>query len=121
MEYITLNNDVKMPVLGYGTYQTPSRITERCVADALRVGYRSIDTAQCYGNEQEVGLACRKSGITRSELFITTKLWACHGYQDTLRSIDSSLKKIGMDYIDGRGIIGTNQKKPSKIKGLQMI
>ena len=89
-----------MPILGYGTYQTPARITERCVADALRVGYRSIDTAQCYGNEQEVGLACRKSGITRSELFITTKLWACHGYQDTLRSIDSSLKKIGMDYID---------------------
>ena len=100
MEYITLNNGVEMPQLGYGTYQTPSRITEQCVADALRVGYRSIDTAQCYGNEQEVGLACQKSGIARSELFITTKLWACHGYQDTLRSIDSSLKKIGMDYID---------------------
>ena len=100
MEYIILNNGVKMPVLGYGTYQTPPRITEQCVADALRVGYRSIDTAQCYGNEREVGLACRKSGIPRSELFITTKLWACHGYQDTLRSIDGSLKKIGMDYID---------------------
>ena len=100
MEYITLNNGVQMPILGYGTYQTPSRITEQCVADALRVGYRSIDTAQCYGNEREVGLACHKSGIPRSELFITTKLWACHGYQDTLRSIDGSLKKIGMDYID---------------------
>ncbi len=100
MESITLNNGVKMPVLGYGTYQTPPRITERCVSDALSVGYRSIDTAQCYGNEQEVGLACRKSGIPRSELFITTKLWACHGYQDTLRSIDGSLKRIGMDYID---------------------
>ena len=72
VEYITLNNGVEMPVLGYGTYQTPSRITEQCVTDALRVGYRSIDTAQCYGNEQEVGLACRKSGIARSELFITT-------------------------------------------------
>lgn len=106
VEYITLNNGVEMPVLGYGTYQTPPRITERCVADALRVGYRLIDTAQCYGNEQEVGLACRKSGIARSELFITTKLWACHGYQDTLRSIDGSLKKIGMDYIDARVIIG---------------
>ena len=100
MEYITLNNGVEMPILGYGTYQTPAWITEQCVTDALRVGYRSIDTAQCYGNEHEVGLACRKSGIPRSELFITTKLWACHGYQDTLRSIDSSLKKIGMDYID---------------------
>lgn len=100
MEYITLNNGVEMPILGYGTYQTPSRITEQCVTDALRVGYRSIDTAQCYGNEREVGLACRKSGIPRSGLFITTKLWACHGYQDTLRSIDSSLKRIGMDYID---------------------
>ncbi|MDE7428936.1 MAG: aldo/keto reductase [Lachnospiraceae bacterium] len=95
-----------MPVLGYGTYQTPPWITERCVEAALRVGYRSIDTAQCYGNEQEVGLACRKSGIARSDLFITTKLWACHGYQDTLRSIDGSLKKIGMDYIDARVIIG---------------
>lgn len=100
MEYITFNNGVTMPILGYGTYQTPPRITEQCVADALRVGYRSIDTAQCYGNEHEVGLACRKSGITRSELFVTTKLWACHGYQDTLRSIDGSLKKLDLDYID---------------------
>ena len=100
MEYITLNNGVEMPILGYGTYQIPSRITEQCVADALHAGYRSIDTAQCYGNEHEVGLACRKSGIPRSELFITTKLWACHGYRDALLSIDNSLKKIGMDYID---------------------
>lgn len=100
MEYITLNNGVEMPILGYGTYQTPSRITEQCVADALRIGYRSIDTAQCYGNEHEVGLACRKSGIPRSELFITTKLWACHGYNDTLRSIEGSLKKLDLDYID---------------------
>ncbi|MCM1055766.1 MAG: aldo/keto reductase [Bacteroides sp.] len=100
METVTLNNGVKMPILGYGTYQTPAGITERCVADALRIGYRSIDTAQCYGNEREVGSACRKSGIARSELFITTKLWACRGYQDTLRSIDNSLKAIGMDYID---------------------
>ena len=95
-----MNNGVKMPLLGYGTYQTPSRITEQCVSDALKIGYRSIDTAQCYGNEREVGLACRKSGIARSELFITTKLWACHGYQDTLRSIDGSLKELNLDYID---------------------
>ncbi len=100
MEYVTLNNDVKMPILGYGTYQTPSRIAEKCVSDALKAGYRSIDTAQCYGNEREVGLACRKSGIPRSEIFITTKLWACFGYRDTLRSIDESLLRIGMDYID---------------------
>ena len=100
MEHITLNNGVEMPILGYGTYQTPSRITQRCVEDALSVGYRSIDTAQCYGNEREVGLACKSSGIARSELFITTKLWACHGYQDTLRSIEGSLKKLDLDYID---------------------
>ena len=100
MVYITLNNGVEMPALGYGTYQTSPRVTQRCVEDALKVGYRSIDTAQCYGNEREVGLACRCSQIPRSEIFITTKLWACHGYQDTLRSIDGSLKKIGLDYID---------------------
>lgn len=100
MEHIILNNGVEMPVLGYGTYQTPPRITEQCVTNALHLGYRLIDTAQCYGNEHEVGLACRKSGISRSKLFITTKLWACHGYQDTLRSIDGSLKKLGMDYLD---------------------
>ena len=100
MEYVTLNNGVKMPMIGYGTYQTSPKITEKCVSDAIYFGYRSIDTAQCYGNEKEVGLACRKSGIARKELFITTKLWACHSYQDTLRSIDSSLKKLNMDYID---------------------
>ncbi len=79
MEYATLNNGVKMPMVGYGTYQTPARITEKCVAEALRAGYRSIDTAQCYGNEREVGMACRKSGIPREELFITTKLWGAMG------------------------------------------
>ncbi len=100
MEYITLINGVKMPIIGYGTYQTPARITERCVSEALQAGYRSIDTAQCYGNEKEVGIACRKSGIPREELFITTKLWGCRGYKDTLRSIESSLKRIDMDYID---------------------
>lgn len=100
MEFITLNNGVKMPQIGYGTYQTPPEITEKCVTEAINVGYRSIDTAQCYGNEKQVGIACQKSGIARNELFITTKLWACHSYQDTLRSIDSSLKKLNMDFID---------------------
>lgn len=100
MEYVTLNNGVKMPQIGYGTYQIPPGITEKCVAEAIHAGCRSIDTAQCYGNEKEVGLACRRSGIARNELFITTKLWACRGYQDTLRSIDISLKKLDVDYID---------------------
>ena len=100
MENITLNNGVQMPLLGYGTYQTPPHITERCVSDALNIGYRSIDTAQCYGNEREVGLACRKSGIARSELFITTKLWACRSYRDTIESIENSLRRINLDYID---------------------
>ena len=100
MDYVTLNNGVEMPILGYGTYQTPARITQRCVEEALEVGYRSIDTAQCYGNEKEVGLACKKAGLPREDLFVTTKLWACHGYQDTLRSIEGSLKRVGLDYID---------------------
>ena len=89
-----------MPLIGYGTYQTPPSITEQCVSNALRIGYRSIDTAQCYGNEREVGLACRKSGIRREELFITTKLWGCRQYSDTLRSIDASLRRLNLGYID---------------------
>jgi len=100
MNKITLNNGVQMPLLGFGTYQESVRLSEDCVAEALRMGYRSLDTAQWYGNEREVGAACRKSGIPRGELFITTKLWACRGYDDTLRSIDSSLLALGMDYID---------------------
>ena len=85
-----------MPILGYGTYQTPARITQRCVEDALSVGYRSIDTAQCYRNEHEVGLACRQSGIARSELFITTKLWACRSYRmdDIVSSLRSQILQI---------------------------
>ncbi len=100
METITLNNGVVMPIIGYGTYQTPPDMTEQCVDTALSLGYRSIDTAQCYGNEREVGLACRSSGVPRNQLFITTKLWGCRGYEDTLRSIDGSLKRLNMDYID---------------------
>lgn len=100
MNTISLNNGVQMPLLGYGTYQEGARITEGCVAEALRAGFRSFDTAQWYRNEREVGAACRKCGIPRDELFITTKLWACRGYADTLRSIDSSLLALGLDYID---------------------
>ena len=97
---ITLNNGVQMPMIGYGVYQIPSVMTERCVTDALNVGYRLIDTAQCYGNERQVGNAVKKSGFARNEVFITTKLWGGRGYRDTISSIDSSLKALGMDFID---------------------
>lgn len=89
-----------MPRIGYGVYQISPSQTERCVLDALSVGYRSIDTAQCYYNEVEVGQAVRAAGIPRNEVFITTKLWGGRGYTDTVRSIDQSLKSLGMDYID---------------------
>ncbi|MBR1443502.1 MAG: aldo/keto reductase [Firmicutes bacterium] len=97
---ITLNNGVKMPRIGYGVYQIPSIITEKCVADALNIGYRLVDTAQCYGNEKQVGRAIKKSQLARDEVFITTKLWGGRGYRDTVDSIDSSLKNLDLDYID---------------------
>lgn len=97
---IRLNNGVEMPRIGYGVYQIPSTITERCVRDALSVGYRSVDTAQCYGNESATGRAIKASGIPRNEIFVTTKLWGGRGYRDTVASIDSSLTALGMDYID---------------------
>lgn len=100
MEEITLNNGIKMPQIGYGVYQIPAAITEQCVADALNVGYRSIDTAQCYGNERAVGAAIRKSGLHRDEVFITTKLWGCRAYKDAQISINESLKRLNSDYID---------------------
>lgn len=100
MERVTLNNGVEMPLVGYGTYQMAARITVEYVLRAINVGYRLIDTAQCYGNEREVGCACRKSGIARRELFVTTKLWSCRSYSDTLRSIDESLSRLDIDYID---------------------
>ena len=97
---IRLNNGIEMPRIGYGVYQIPSVITERCVRDALEVGYRSIDTAQCYGNEKAVGKAVRASGIPREQVFVTTKLWGGRGYKDTAASIDDSLRALNMDYID---------------------
>ena len=78
MEYISLNNGVKMPILGYGVYQVTKEECERCVLDALKVGYRAIDTAQSYFNEEEVGNAIQKSGIPREEIFLTTKVWIEH-------------------------------------------
>ena len=101
MEFVTLNNGVKMPKLGYGVYQVDASETERCVADAIAVGYRSIDTAQAYNNEEGVGEAVAKSGLARDELFITTKVWISNaGYEKAKASIEESLKKLKTDYID---------------------
>ena len=100
MENIRLNNGVEMPLIGFGTYQMPARITEQCVLKALAIGYRHIDTAQCYYNEREVGQAVRSSGLKREEIFITTKLWGCRGYRDTLTSIENSLRTLDIGYID---------------------
>lgn len=101
MEYVTLNNGVKMPILGYGVYQVSNAECERCVLDAVSVGYRSIDTAQAYGNEEAVGNAVKKCGIPRNELFITTKVWISNGgYENSKKSLQESLKKLQSDYID---------------------
>lgn len=101
MEYVTLNNGVKMPKLGYGVYQIDLAEAERCVLDAISVGYRSIDTAQAYGNEEGVGNAIVKCGIPRDELFITTKVWISNaGYEKAKTSIEESLRKLQTDYID---------------------
>lgn len=101
MEYVTLNNGVKMPVLGYGVYQVTPEECERCVLDAISVGYRSIDTAQAYANEECVGSAIQKCGIPREELFITTKVWISNaGYEKAKVSIEESLRKLQTDYID---------------------
>lgn len=83
MEYVILNNGVKMPMLGYGVYQVTKEECERCVLDALKTGYCSIDTAQSYFNEEEVGSAIKKSGIARGDIFLTTKVWIEHyGYEE---------------------------------------
>ncbi len=101
MEYVTLNNGVKMPILGYGVYQVDPAECERCVLDAIDVGYRSIDTAQAYANEEGVGNALAKCGIPRSDMFITTKIWISNaGYEKAKASIDDSLNKLKTDYID---------------------
>ena len=101
MEYVTLNNGVKMPKLGYGVYQTPPEETERCGLDAIKIGYRSIDTAQAYGNEEGVGNGMKKSGLPREEFFVTTKVWISNaGYEKAKASIEESLRKLQTDYID---------------------
>lgn len=101
MEYAELNTGVKMPMLGYGVYQTPPEETERCVLEAVDVGYRSIDTAQAYGNEEGVGSALAKSGLPREEIFLTTKVWISNaGYERAKASIEESLQKLRTSYLD---------------------
>lgn len=97
MQFVTLNNGIKMPILGYGT----SRIKdEKIILKAIKAGYRLIDSAQMYGNEEEVGLAVKNSGIKREEFFITTKLSSDMSYEETLKSFELSMKKLKLDYLD---------------------
>lgn len=101
MREVRLNNGIMMPAIGFGVYQIKKSETQRAVSDALEVGYRSIDTAASYFNEEEVGLAIRSSGIKREEIFVTSKLWVQdYEYEDALRAFDRSLKLLGLDYID---------------------
>lgn len=101
MEYVTLSNDVRMPILGYGVYQVTQNECERCVLDALEVGYRSIDTAQSYFNEEQVGSAIKKSDVPREDIFLTTKVWVEHyGYEECRKSVEESMRKLQTDYID---------------------
>lgn len=101
MEQITLYNGVKMPIVGYGVYQVSKEECERCVMDALAVGYRSIDTAQSYFNEEEVGNAIKKSGVPREDIFLTTKVWVEHyGYEEAKKSVFESMRKLRTDYLD---------------------
>ncbi len=101
MQYVTLNNGVTMPQLGYGVYQVSSAECERCVLDAIGAGYRAIDTAQSYGNEEAVGSAVKKCGVPRNELFLTTKVWISNaGYEKARASIEKSLRNLQTEYID---------------------
>ncbi len=101
MKTVTLNNGVVMPQIGYGVYQVTPEECERCVTDALSVGYRMVDTAQVYHNEEGVGAAVKKSGIPRDELFLVSKVWISnYGYEKAKASIDESLRKLSTDYID---------------------
>lgn len=101
MQTITLYNGIKMPLLGFGTFQIPSKDTQRCVEEALEIGYRHIDTASAYNNEKEVGAAMRSSGIKREKIFITTKLWVSDMSEEgAKRAFEKSLENLGLDYLD---------------------
>ena len=100
MEYIQLNNGIKMPSIGFGVYQIPLLMTKQCVLDALAIGYRHIDTARNYGNEREVGEALIDSGISRAEIFLTTKIYGADSYRQACQYIDEALNKLQTKYID---------------------
>ena len=101
VEYVKLANGVEIPKIGYGVFQISKDDAPRCVREAIETGYRHIDTAQSYFNEAEVGQGIKDSGIDRKDLFLTTKIWISnYGYENTLRSVDVSLKKLGTDYLD---------------------
>lgn len=101
MEYVKLNNGVEMPIISFGVYQISKEDTKRCVLDAIKSGYRGIDTAQSYFNESEVGDAIVECGVPREELFITTKVWIDHyGYEECKASVEESLRKLKTDYLD---------------------
>ncbi|MEV2231911.1 aldo/keto reductase [Streptomyces phaeochromogenes] len=102
METVTLNNGVEMPVLGFGVFQIPAEETEQAVTEALAAGYRLLDTAAAYGNEEAVGRAIKNSGIPREELFVTTKLWVqdAPAQENTKRAFEASLTKLGLDHVD---------------------
>lgn len=101
MKQVRLNNGVMMPAIGFGVFQIPAEETERIVSEVLETGYRMIDTAAAYFNEQQVGDAIRKSGLKREEIFVTSKLWVQdYEYDDALRAFDSTMKKLGLDYLD---------------------
>ncbi|MCB5240042.1 aldo/keto reductase [Niallia circulans] len=101
MEFVTLNNGLKMPQLGFGVWQVADEQATSAVAKALEVGYRSIDTAMIYKNEKGVGKAIKESSVPREELFITTKVWnSDQGYENTLKAFDESLERLGLEYVD---------------------
>ena len=101
MEYVKLNNGIDMPLLGFGVYQIAPEICEQCVLDAIETGYRLIDTAAAYMNEQAVGAAIRSSSVARGELFVTTKLWVQDaGYDGTKGAFYRSLDRLGLEYLD---------------------
>ncbi|MFE4683976.1 aldo/keto reductase [Streptomyces sp. NPDC056721] len=102
MQNVTLNNGVEMPILGFGVYQIPADQTEQAVSEALAAGYRLLDTAAAYGNEEAVGRAIKSSGIPREDLFVTTKLWIqdAPAQDNTKRAFETSLNKLGLDYLD---------------------
>ena len=105
MKTVTLNNGVQMPILGFGVFQIPDDQTQAAVESAIEAGYRHLDTAASYGNEEAVGAAIKASGLARDELFVTTKLWIQHAptgsvQDDTRRAFENSRRRLGLDYLD---------------------